>query len=157
MDNEKIVTGGMEVRTSTIEGQGGFAVAHIKRGDCLIEYTGERISKQESAHRCSLGNHFIFDINEEFDLDGSVESNPARFINHSCAPNAEAELDDDRIWIIALRDIAPGEEITFNYGYDLEDFRDHPCRCGASSCVGYILAEEYWSSLPPELEGQTSG
>lgn len=146
MDNREVIEL-VEVRGSAIEGRGGFATTHIKAGEYLIEYTGERISKVESARRCSLGNNFIFQINEEFDLDGSIEANLARFINHSCAPNAEARLEDDRVWIVALREIEPGEEITFNYGYDLEEYREHPCRCGASNCVGFILAEEYWGTL----------
>ena len=154
---EKITTGAVEVRASGIEGQGGFAAARIKKGDCLIEYIGERISKEESARRCSLGNNYIFHISERFDLDGSVEENVARFINHSCSPNAEAELDDGRIWIVALHDIAPGEEITFNYGYDLEDYRDHPCSCGAPNCVGFILAEEHWDALLEPAETPVSG
>jgi uncharacterized protein len=145
---DKITLGSVEVRTSNIEGRGGFAATHIKKGDDLIEYIGERISKQESARRCSLGNNFIFCICDEFDIDGSIEANVARFINHSCAPNAEAQLEDERIWIVALRDIAPGEEITFNYGYDLEEYRDHPCNCGSHNCIGFILAEEFWDSLP---------
>ena len=153
---ENLATCAVEVRASGIEGRGGFAAVPIKKGDYLVEYTGERISKEESARRCSLGNNYIFYISEEFDLDGSVEGNIARFINHSCAPNAESELDDGRIWIVALRDIAPGEEITFNYGYDLEDYRDHPCHCGARNCIGFILAEEYWDSLPEQLAPSVS-
>jgi len=155
MDNQE-VKDLVEVRTSPIEGRGGFARTHIKKGDCLIEYIGERLTKEESAHRCSFGNNFIFQINDEFDLDGSIEANLARFINHSCAPNAEAQLEDDRVWIVALRDIAPGEEITFNYGYDLEDYREHPCRCGAPNCVGFILAEELWDSMRRPVEPQVS-
>src|SRR5688500_826838 len=113
MDDQKLVSGLVEVRSSGIEGRGGFAAAHIPKGEYLIEYTGEKVSKAESAHRCSLGNNYIFQISEEFDLDGSAAENIARFINHSCNPNAEAESDEGRIWIVALRDIAPGEEITF--------------------------------------------
>ena len=71
----------------------------------------------------------------------------ARFVNHSCEPNCEAELSDGQVWIIAGRDIAAGEEVTYNYGYDLVDYREHPCRCGAASCVGYIVAEEFFPSL----------
>lgn len=139
---------GLELRTSGIDGRGMFARTGLRAGDRIIEYTGERISKEESMRLCNEGNNYIFQINDEFDLDGSVESNLARFINHSCAPNAEAQLEEDRVWIVALRDVAPGEEITFNYGYDLDDYRAHPCRCGAPACVGYILAEEYWNSVP---------
>jgi SET domain-containing protein len=73
-----------------------------------------------------------------------VDWNPARWLNHSCAPNCEADLDAGRIWIVALRDLTPGEELTFKYGYDLTDYRDFPCRCGAPACVGFIVVEEYF-------------
>ena len=151
MDNNEVILEQLDLRTSGIDGRGMFARTEIFAGDRIIEYTGERISKEESIRRCSEGNNYVFHINEEFDLDGNIESNLARFINHSCAPNAEAELEDDRIWIIASRNIAPGEEITFNYGYDLDDYRAHPCKCGALNCVGYILAEEYWNCVPPQV------
>ena len=123
---------------------GCFATTHISKGTRLIEYVGERITKAEAAKRCEADNQYIFAIDDHVDLDGNVGWNPAKFINHSCAPNCEAELDNGRIWINAIRDILPGEEITFNYGYDLEGYEDHPCRCGASNCVGYIVAEEFF-------------
>ena len=80
-------------------------------------------------------------------LDGKVDWNPARLLNHSCSPTCEAEEDDERIWIVALRDIKAGEEITFNYNYDLQDYQEHPCRCGAPNCVGYIVAEEFFNAI----------
>ena len=126
---------------------GCFATTHISKGTRLIEYVGERITKAEAAKRCEADNQYIFAIDDHVDLDGNVGWNPAKFINHSCAPNCEAELDNGRIWINAIRDILPGEEITFNYGYDLEGYEDHPCRCGASNCVGYIVAEEFFSHV----------
>lgn len=132
---------------SAIHGLGGFAKTPIGRGTRLAEYVGERISKSESLRRCQESNEYIFTLNEEQDLDGNVAWNPARLINHSCAPNCEAELHDDRIWIVAARDIAAGEEITFNYGYDLADYEDYPCRCGSPNCVGYIVAEEFFEHV----------
>jgi SET domain-containing protein len=148
-----------EVKPSAVAGLGAFAMVPIRGGDTVIEYTGERISKQESLKRCIDGNNYIFQIDDEFDIDGSIDSNLARFINHSCAPNAEAQLDGEHVWIIALRNIAPGEEITFNYGYDLDDYREHRCNCGAPNCFGYILAEEFWSVArkpDAELSGPSS-
>ena len=56
-------------------------------------------------------------------------------------------MDNDRIWIIAAREIQAGEEITFNYGYDLVDYRDYPCRCGSPFCVGYMVAEEFFADV----------
>ena len=139
----------IEFKMSAIHGMGGYARVDIAEGTEIIEYVGRRIDKQESLRQCELENPYIFSINEEYDLDGNVDWNTARLLNHSCAPNAEAQDDDGRIWIVAIRDIKAGDEITFNYNYDLEDYREHPCRCGAASCVGYIIAEEYFSSVRP--------
>lgn len=137
----------MEARRSPIHGTGGFARRAIPAGTRFIEYVGEKISKSESLQRCSANNEYIFTLTEELDLDGNVAGNPARFINHSCAPNCEAEQDGERILIFALRDIAAGEELSFNYGYDLEDYREHPCQCGAPNCVGFIVAEELFEHV----------
>lgn len=132
---------------SSIHGVGGFAKQNLVRGGVIIEYVGERIGKAESLRRCEQNNEFIFTLDELHDLDGNVSWNPARFINHSCTPNCEAEVRDGRIWIIANRDISAGEELTFNYGFDLEDYRNYPCRCGSVGCVGYIVAEEFFEHV----------
>ena len=134
-------------KTSPIHGTGAFAKTAICKGTRLLEYLGEKITKGESLRRCEQNNAYIFTLNDQQDLDGNVPWNPARFINHSCAPNCEAEKDDDRIWVIATRDIQAGEEITFNYGYDLVDYKDSPCLCGAPNCVGYMVAEEYFEHV----------
>ncbi len=142
------------IRSSPIHGKGAFARRHIPAGTRLIEYVGERIDKDESNRRCELGNPYIFCINDEWDLDGAAVPNPARYFNHSCRPNCEARQEDDRIWIWALEDIAPGEELTYNYGYDLEEWRDHPCACGAPDCLGYIVAEEHHDRIRRQLREQ---
>lgn len=135
------------IKDSPIHGKGGFASADISAGGRVVEYVGRKIDKQESLRQCEARNQCVFYLNEEHNLDGNVEWNPARFLNHSCLPNAEAQLIDGRIWIVALHDIRSGEEVTFNYNYDLEDYRDHPCRCGAPGCVGYILAEQFFPGV----------
>jgi uncharacterized protein len=137
----------IEFRASPIHGTGGFATGDIPSASRIIEYVGKRIDKRESARQCQRNNPFIFFLNSEQDLDGDVDWNPARFLNHSCSPNCEAELIEGRIWIIARRDIKAGEEITFNYGYDLESFREYPCHCGSRDCVGYIVAGEFHAGL----------
>src|ERR1041385_6559266 len=101
-------------KPSPIHGIGGFARVEISSGTRVIEYVGEKISKRESLAHCERNNEYIFALDEEHDLDGNVDGNPARFLNHSCAPNCEARLGDGRIWIVALRDMTAGEEITFN-------------------------------------------
>jgi len=127
---------------SPIHGLGAFAKTGIPAGTSILEYVGERITKSESLRRCEANNFFIFALDDQWDLDGSSASNPARYLNHSCAPNTEAQLDGGRIWMIALREIREGEELTFDYGYDLEAYQEHPCACGAAGCVGFIVAGE---------------
>jgi SET domain-containing protein len=134
-------------RNSPIHGLGCFARTDIAPGRRILEYVGERIDKGESLRRCEADNQYIFSLNSEQDLDGNVDWNPARFVNHSCAPNCDAEVEADRIWIAANRDIRPGEEITFNYGFDLEDYRNYPCHCGTPDCVGYIVAAEFFEHV----------
>ena len=134
-------------KASPIHGVGGFARVDIAAATRVIEYVGRRISKSESRHACELNNAFIFALDEHHDLDGNVSWNPARLLNHSCAPNCEARCEHGRIWIFSRREIRAGEELTFNYGYDLEDFRSYPCCCGAASCVGYIVSEELFEHL----------
>lgn len=141
--NEKV-----EFRESGIHGMGGYALRRIRKGLPIIEYVGEKISKAEAAERIGQGNPFIFELDDEVDVDGNVDWNPARFLNHSCEPNAEAEIHGDQIWILAKRTIQPGEEITFNYSYDMENYEEHPCCCGASKCVGYMVAEEFFPKFP---------
>jgi SET domain-containing protein len=141
----------MESRTSGIHGTGSFATRDLTPGTLIIEYVGERITREESLRRCELNNPFIFRLDEQHDLDGDVEWNPARFINHSCDPNCDAELIEGKIWIVARRGIAGGEELTFNYGYDLQDYREYPCACGARQCVGFMVAEEFFEHVRAQL------
>ncbi len=146
------------IKKSCIHGYGVFARTFIPRGSRIIEYLGRRISKKESeliaeeqlrkhSSNPDEGAVYIFSLNKKWDLDGNVPWNPARLINHSCSPNCEAVNDGHHIWIVALRNISEGEEITYNYGYDVDNFEDHPCFCGSDNCVGYIVAEDQWDEL----------
>lgn len=146
------------VKNSSIHRKGVFAKVNIPKGTRIIEYTGEKITAKESDRRAtatmdhhkkhrSEGAVYIFELNKRYDIDGNVPYNRARHINHSCNPNAEAEIIRGKIWIIALKDISKGEEITYNYGYDSDDYLEHPCFCGAANCVGFILKEEHWYKL----------
>ncbi|MDR2845529.1 MAG: SET domain-containing protein-lysine N-methyltransferase [Puniceicoccales bacterium] len=137
----------VRLRRSAIHGTGVFATRAIAAGERIIEYKGERVTKAESRKRGlasqartdGTGRVYIFELNKRYDLDGDVPDNPAKYINHSCDENCEATLERGRIWIYAKRDIAPAQELTFDYGYALEHFMEHPCRCGAPHCVGYIV------------------
>ena len=139
------------VRTSTIQGKGAFAWRWIPAGTRIIEYTGERITEDESDSRYdddSMERHhtFLFSVDDEIVIDAGVGGNEARFINHSCDPNCEAIDEGGRIFIEAIRDIAPGEELFYDYGYELDEpltpslVRQYPCYCGTANCRGTILA-----------------
>jgi SET domain-containing protein len=143
-----------EVRPSHIHGMGVFARRDLAPEMRVLEYVGERVSKKESLRRRKEGNFFVFVVTEKFDIDGAVDWNPARFINHSCAPNCDARQEEDRIWIIARRDIRAGEELSFNYGYDLQDYEEHLCRCGAPECLGYMVAEEHFEHVRRQQAGK---
>jgi SET domain-containing protein len=154
--SEPTETNWLVFKESPIHGLGGFAKREVSKGTRIIEYVGEKIDKQESVRRCQANNQFIFALNEREDLDGNVGWNPARFINHSCAANCEIEWDGSHLWIVAIRNIKEGEEITFNYGYDLVDYRDYPCACGSTECVGFIVAEAFFEAVRVKSEIPTS-
>ncbi len=108
----------------------------------VIEYRGEPVTKAESARRQAVGDQvFIFELNAHEDLDGNFPDNPARFANHHCEPNCAAVAEGHSIHLRSLRAIAADEELTFDYGFRLAAFPGHPCRCGAVSCPGFIVAE----------------
>ena len=143
-----------EIRASPIQGVGAFATRRIRKGTRLIEYTGERVTSAEADRRYpddeSQARHhtFLFAIDDDAVIDAAVGGNEARFINHSCAPNCDAVIEDARIWIETIRDIAPGEELAYDYGFILDERhtpaakRRYPCHCGAASCRGTILAKK---------------
>lgn len=141
-----------EARGSRIHRRGVFATSPIKKGTYVIEYTGEKISKSESERRSQAHGVYLFDLNTRVDIDGAVGGNGAHLINHSCAPNADATLDDNRIMIEANRRIRHGEEISYDYGFDTEDYEDHPCRCGAKTCFGYIVDEKHRKRLGKRIK-----
>jgi uncharacterized protein len=97
--------------------------------------------------RLTQGNASIFTFSNQYDIDGNVLGNTARYINHSCAPNCAVDITRRRIWIVAMRVILAGEELSYNYGYGMEQYGDFPCTCKATHCMGYILAEEYWGLI----------
>ena len=85
------------------------------------------------------------------DSDGSVLWNLARYLNHSCDPNCESEIKKGRVWIYATRSIEKGEELTYNYGYELDGFVDRPCCWGADCCQGYMVGDEHFKTLKKRL------
>lgn len=151
-----------EVRDSGIHGRGVYATRFIPAETPVIEYFGERIDKKESERRALIQQEkanrtgdaavYIFTLSRNFDIDGDFPWNTARLINHSCNPNCEAWIVGRKIMIHSLRDIQPGEELTFDYGFDVDCYEDHPCRCGAPDCKGYIVSREQWAQLEERLK-----
>lgn len=111
-------------------GLGLFAARPFKKGEQVIEYVGEVVTDAEAQRR---GGKYLFELNNEWTIDGKARFNTARYINHSCKPNCYAELTDDekRVFIYTKRAIAPGEEFTYNYGsyYFKTEIKPHGCRC----------------------------
>lgn len=141
----------IEVKQSGIHNKGVFATQDIPKGEKIVEYLGEIVTSEEGSRRSEeqqkKGMVYIFKINSKRDIDGDVPYNIARLINHSCSPNCEAEQKGEQIFICALKNIKKGEELTFDYNFGMDNYEDHPCRCGAPNCVGYIVGEKYWPKL----------
>lgn len=140
------------VRRSAIHGRGVFALRRIGKGARVIEYVGERVSHREADRRHTSEawspHTMLFIVDDKTVIDATRGGNSARWINHSCRPNCEAVDDEKRIYIEAIRDIRPGEELTYDYNLLLDERhtpaakRAHPCRCGARGCRGTLLGKK---------------
>ncbi len=141
----------IQVRRSGVHGKGVYAIAPLPRREVIIEYKGEVITWKEALrrhpHDPSDPNHtFYFHIDDKRVIDAAHGGNSARWINHACKPNCEADEVDGRIFIKTLRAITPGEELFYDYGLVLDE-RQTPklkkqfeCRCGTRGCRGTMLA-----------------
>ena len=143
----------IQVRRSGVHGRGVYAIRPIKKGETIIEYKGEMITWKQAErrhpHNPKDPDHtFFFHIDEEHVIDANVGGNAARWINHACNPNCESDVDEDnhRVFIKALRNIKPGEELFYDYGLVLDERytpkvkKQFACRCGARDCRGTMLA-----------------
>jgi hypothetical protein len=146
-------TPAFEVRNSPVHGNGVYALEPIEAGARIVEYEGERIEWSLANERFELSGAPInytlfFTLSDGRVIDGGSDGNAARFINHSCEPNCEAYEDEGRVFIHALRDIEPGEELNYNYALEYEERhtaaikKAFECRCGAPSCSGVMLAKK---------------
>ena len=153
-----------EVRGSVIHGRGVYATMPIAKDTKIIEYVGELIDKdtsekrgvsqQEKSLKTGGAAVYIFTLSRKYDIDGDVPWNTARLINHSCAPNCEAWMQGRKIFIHALTDVNEGDELTFDYGFDVDCYEDHPCLCGKQECVGYIVSRSQWPELETRLKAK---
>jgi uncharacterized protein len=144
----------LEVRDSKVHGSGVFAKRAIKKGERLIEYLGDRVSHDEADRRYEVKDEndshtFLFIVDSKTVIDAGIDGNEARFFNHSCDPNCESVVEKKRVFIESIRDIAPGEEMTYDYQLYKEEGDPEnvdeifACRCGSKNCRGTML----W---PPE-------
>jgi uncharacterized protein len=141
----------IQVRRSGVHGKGVYALQPLDKGDTVIEYVGELITWHEAlrlhpSHPDDPNHTFFFHLDDKHVIDAGVGGNAARWINHACKPNCEADEVDGRVFIKALRKIEPGEELFYDYGltidakYTKKLKREYACRCGARKCRGTMLA-----------------
>lgn len=142
----------LQVRRSGVHGKGVYALRPIAAGESLIEYTGEVIDWPEALRRHPHDprdphHTFYFSLDDGGHvIDAKVGGNASRWINHACEPNCEADEEDGRVYIRALRDIEPGEELFYDYGLMIDERytarlkREYACRCGSPHCRGTMLA-----------------
>jgi uncharacterized protein len=133
-------------------GTGIFAASPLARHTLVIEYAGELIPHAEAERRyptrdeaAEAEHTFVLELDEDRVIDANVGGNDARFINHSCTPNLEPIAIGDQMWLVALRDIAAGEELGYDYAIELDvrhtpaAKRRFPCACGSAQCRGTLL------------------
>ncbi len=130
---------GLIIRSSSIHAAGCYTTAPICKGARVVEYTGPRISKEIADEKyLDSPTTYLFGIgNGDQVIDGH---GTAMFVNHSCDPNCETDEIDGRVWICAIRDIAPGEELTYDYFLYDGDEDEARCNCGAAACRGTMYA-----------------
>ena len=139
----------IEVRVSGVHGQGAFATQRIPKGRRIIEYLGERMPWDAASEDPDDPHTFLFGLSDSnLVINAAIGGNDARWINHSCDPNCEAIEEKGRIFIYALRDLQPGEELFYDYALQIDEPRSpetekqFQCVCGAKSCRGTLLSAD---------------
>lgn len=150
-----------EVRQSSVHGKGVFAKRDLHKGELIFEYKGELITWEEALrrhpHDPSQPNHtFYFHIDDGHVIDGGRKGNSARWINHSCRPNCEAEQDGQRVFVYARKAIPAGRELFYDYGLILDEpytkalKKEFACHCGSKHCRGTMLAPKPKKAAKPK-------
>jgi uncharacterized protein len=119
-------------------GLGLFATKPIRKGSFIVRYTGRMLPNRIADE---LDTKYLFEVNARWTVDGSSRKNVARYVNHSCRPNAEADVKKRKILITAIKTINPGDEITYNYGRDYFNafIKQHGCRCAACHQKKFVM------------------
>jgi uncharacterized protein len=133
---------GLIIRSSSLHGAGVYTSAPIAKGTRVLEYSGPRLPVKQTDGLYAEG-----EVTYLFGMDGGrtiIDGfGMAAFVNHSCDPNCESDQIEKRVWIIALRDIAAGEELTYDYNiYDADPDEETSCHCGSANCRGTMLSED---------------
>lgn len=155
----------VEARNSPIHGRGVYAIAPIKKGTRIFEYLGDRITHAEADRRYEMkgdddGHTFLFIASNRTVIDAGVGGNDARFINHHCKPNCETVIEGSRVFIDAIRNIQPGDELGYDYQLtwestdEPEELALYSCRCGAKRCRGTMLDRHPLDKKPPEKKAK---
>jgi SET domain-containing protein len=132
----KFTPGAFDLRVKrSLAGLGLFTYSPIPKGACIIEYTGKRLSKKEEEDSNSL---YLFDAGGGVTIDGSPRSNRARYVNHSCRPNCEIDIYKRRVYVMAKRNIKPGEELSYDYDKDYFDAYIKPKGCRCAKCAPHL-------------------
>jgi SET domain-containing protein len=129
------------IRSSAIHAAGCYTTSRIRKGTLVVEYTGPRITKDEADIKYENSpTTYLFGIGDGVTvIDGH---GTAMFINHSCDPNCETEELRGRVWVMSLRSIAPGEELTYDYNLYDGDEDEAQCYCGAATCRQTMYSPE---------------
>ncbi len=152
--NTELVT----LDTSSIHNKGLYARVDIPEDTPIIQYIGRKITQKQAdklAEKQGETLIYLFELNDCDVIDGDTSDNLAKYINHSCDPNCYNDIIDDEIWIYAMRDIKKGEELSYDYGFQRQDWHKRPCRCGAKNCFGFLVARSYWSAIKRTKRYQT--
>ena len=137
-----------KIKKSNIDRKGRrlYAAKNIKAGTKIIDYVGNIITKKQTESSEKFDNSkpiYLFNLNSRYDMDGDVKWNTARLINHSCINNCEYEGKGLKLWVVSVKDIKKGEELTCDYGFGYDsDYKQFPCNCKSKNCCGYIVRTE---------------
>lgn len=138
------------LKTSKIHNKGLYTIQAIAEDTPIIQYVGAKISQKQADKIAQARPHaciYLFELNQRYVIDGDVDYNLAKYINHSCEPNCYTDIVNDEIWIYALRDLHKNEELVYDYGFQRSDWAERPCLCGAKDCFGFIVAQEHWNAI----------
>ncbi len=133
MSKSKYIVGDFNLRVGKSKtGKGIFATTPIRKGSCVIEYIGKPIAEELLY---TINNKYLFETGKDKTINGNIPENKARYINHSCRPNCEAKGPYGRIFIMAIKNIKPGEELTYDYGKEYFDEYIKPKGCRCAKCA----------------------